>query len=202
MTDEDKSALEQALELFVYAPLGLALAAQEDLPGLIAKGRQQVTGQVMVARMIGQFAVTQGRLEAERRLKEATARLSTIGAPPAPAPSSQPPAPAPTPPPAAPQPPAASSPSVPAASEAPSSSPAARRGRKPAVAPEAEAQPPAAADLAIPGYDALSASHVVQRLAGLTAEELEAVRAYESSTRGRRTILSKVAQLQSDGPGR
>ena len=53
------------------------------------------------------------------------------------------------------------------------------------------------ADLAIPGYDTLSASQVVQRLAGLSADELEAVRDYESGTRGRRTILSKVSQLQT-----
>jgi hypothetical protein len=37
----------------------------------------------------------------------------------------------------------------------------------------------------------------VQRLAGLSPDELEAVRAYETATRGRKTILSRVAQLQS-----
>ena len=58
---------------------------------------------------------------------------------------------------------------------------------------------PLGSDLAIPGYDALSASQVVQRLAGLSPEELEDVRAYELHTRGRRTILNKIAQLQS-GP--
>jgi hypothetical protein len=58
--------------------------------------------------------------------------------------------------------------------------------------------PPASSDhLAIPGYDSLSASQVVQRLDGLSNDELEAVRAYESATRGRRTILSKIAQLQA-----
>ncbi|MDQ2729587.1 MAG: hypothetical protein M3Y91_17390 [Actinomycetota bacterium] len=51
-------------------------------------------------------------------------------------------------------------------------------------------------DLAIPGYDSLSASQVVQRLAGLAADELEAVRTYEAATRGRRTILARVSQLQ------
>ena len=51
-------------------------------------------------------------------------------------------------------------------------------------------------ELAIPDYDSLSASHVVNRLPGLTAEELEAVRVYEAANRGRKTILNKVAQLQ------
>ena len=50
--------------------------------------------------------------------------------------------------------------------------------------------------LAIPDYDNLSASQVVPRLDGLTAEELVAVGAYERGHRGRKTILNKVAQLQ------
>jgi hypothetical protein len=57
---------------------------------------------------------------------------------------------------------------------------------------------PAAAevDLAIPDYDSLAASQVVPRLAGLTGDELESVRAYESAHRGRTTILTRIAQLQ------
>ena len=48
-----------------------------------------------------------------------------------------------------------------------------------------------AALLAIPDYDSLAASQVVPRLAGLTADELEAVRAYEAAHRARRTILGE-----------
>ena len=47
----------------------------------------------------------------------------------------------------------------------------------------------------IPGFDTLSASQVVQRLDGLNRAELVSVRTYEASTRGRRTILSRVDQL-------
>ena len=61
----------------------------------------------------------------------------------------------------------------------------------------AEPAPRSRAELSIPGYDTLSASQVVQRLAGLSPDELEDVRDYESGTRGRRTILSKIAQLQA-----
>jgi hypothetical protein len=50
--------------------------------------------------------------------------------------------------------------------------------------------------LAIPGYDSLSASQVVQRLTSLSRPELDAVRHYEASTRGRRTILARISQLQ------
>jgi hypothetical protein len=50
-------------------------------------------------------------------------------------------------------------------------------------------------ELPIPGYDALSASQVVERLLGLTPGELEVVRAYETAHRNRRTILGKIEQL-------
>jgi hypothetical protein len=50
--------------------------------------------------------------------------------------------------------------------------------------------------LAIHGYDSLSASQVVQRLAGLQEDELDAVAAYEAAHRGRRTILNRIDQLR------
>ena len=56
---------------------------------------------------------------------------------------------------------------------------------------------PGADTLAVPGYDSLSASQVLPRLEGLSADELEAVRAYEAAHRGRKTILGRIAQLQA-----
>ncbi len=53
------------------------------------------------------------------------------------------------------------------------------------------------ATLAIPDYDSLSASQVVPRLDSLALDELELVRQYELGQRGRKTILSKIAQLQA-----
>src|SRR5260221_8458402 len=50
---ERKSPIEQALDLFFYAPLGFVLNAQEVVPELIAKGHQQV----VMARMFGKFAI-------------------------------------------------------------------------------------------------------------------------------------------------
>ncbi len=61
--------------------------------------------------------------------------------------------------------------------------------------PAANGHVPPVSTLAIPGFDTLSASQVVQRLDGLSRAELVSVRAYEASTRGRRTILSRVDQL-------
>jgi hypothetical protein len=49
--------------------------------------------------------------------------------------------------------------------------------------------------LAIPDYDELSASQVVERLEGLDHGSLDAIRRYESAHRGRNTILGKIAQL-------
>ena len=56
---------------------------------------------------------------------------------------------------------------------------------------------PAATELAIPDYDSLSASQVVTRLPGLAPDELERVRVYEAAHRGRKTILNRIAQLQT-----
>jgi len=178
---EKKTPLEQALDLFLYAPLGLALTAREELPRLVEKGRKQVHDQATTARLMGEYALQEGRRDLGERAKKVTDTFSGLAGSRRPAPR----APAP----AAPAPPSAPTAPAPAQASAPAPvSPAAPTGPRPSDD-----------GLAIPGYDALSASQVVQRLAGLSTEELEAVRAYESATRGRKTILHRVDQLQS-GP--
>jgi hypothetical protein len=170
-----EEAVERAVDVFVYAPIGLMFEGASLLPQLIEKGKNQVT----VARMMGKFAVTQAEGEAgklagkvQEQAIELLARFGGSTAPPAP--------------------------TVPSA--------ASTNGA--AADPPAPIDPVVAADraagasidastLAIPDYDGLSASHVVNRLAGLADPELEAVRLYESANRGRKTILSKVAQLQA-----
>ena len=68
MSDEDaektpaEQAIEHAVELFVYAPIGLLFEGASLLPQLVEKGKNQVT----MARTIGKFAVTQGRTEATK----------------------------------------------------------------------------------------------------------------------------------------
>ena len=197
MTDDEKNPADRAIELFVFAPLGFALSARELLPELVERGRQQVTGQVTMARMIGQFAVQQGSAEAEKAFVRARAQAQTAleqlgvldqerpatSAPPAPA------APAP----AAPA-PAAAAPTAPSSDRVPTPVPV--RDERSARAP-ATAGTSVGSELAIPDYDSLSASQVLPRLSALSDEELEAVRAHEASHRGRKTILSKVAQLQA-----
>jgi hypothetical protein len=181
-----KSAIEQALDLFVYAPIGFLATARDELPKLIERGHQELSNQATVARMMGEYAVGEGRKEAGARLQQASETITAMTSVVsdrrrAPTPAARP-APASTA--AVPEPPA-----PPAAPAAPAPAPAA-----PAPAP---APAPPVDGLAIPGYDALSASQVVQRLAGLSVDELEAVREYESATRGRKTILHRVEQLRS-----
>ena len=170
--DERKDAVEAALDLFVYAPLGFALEARGLLPRFVERGKNQVT----MAKMVGQFAVQQGQVEATKRLGpvqgQVEAVLADLGlvprpAPPAPEPAEEPPA------------------------------PVVELVAEPEPDPEPEVAPVAAADLAIPDYDSLAASQVVPRLRALGADELEAVRAYEAAGRGRKTILSRIAQLQA-----
>ena len=193
-----EAVVEHALETFVYAPIGLIFEGGSVLPQLVEKGRNQVT----MARMIGKFALEQGRVEAAKAASklqdQAAGVLDFIGGsvtPPAVDRGARP------------------RPSVPRATGTSGArrAPGAARQAARAVAgvasvpthtsaPAASATPapsPPVEELAIPDYDGLSASHVVSRLAGLSASELEAVRAYEAANRGRKTILSKVAQLQS-----
>ncbi len=185
---DEKNPVDQVLDLVVFAPLGLAMTARTELPEMVAKGRAQVENQLTMARFIGQFAVQQGKVEVEKRLKAYTDR--TPPREPDPVRDQEP----------EPQPASASR-------EAPSDDAdtvvtvpltVLAQSAPELVGPSREpgGPPPSAADLAIPGYDALSASQVVQRLAGLSPAELEQVRRYEAATRGRKTVLTKISQLQ------
>lgn len=50
-------------------------------------------------------------------------------------------------------------------------------------------------DLPIPTYDALNVGEIVERLEGLTADELKIVRRYEADTKARTTVLDKIDAL-------
>jgi hypothetical protein len=63
-----KDLFERWLDVFVYAPLGLALKVREDLPGLVSQGRQKAENRVQVARFVGQMAVSYGSKELTKRL--------------------------------------------------------------------------------------------------------------------------------------
>ena len=62
--EQDRRLVEQALDLLVYAPVGLALEAKEMMPKLVERGR----GQVALTRLAGRVAAKRGREEIERVL--------------------------------------------------------------------------------------------------------------------------------------
>jgi hypothetical protein len=187
MTDH-KDRVEQTIEMLVYAPIGAGLYLKDMGPTFVnmfvARGRAeidrrqaQVQQRTTTARSIGQVAVAFGvpmvRQRVEREVGNARQRAQTfiesIGG------SEEPVAPAPRP--------------RPRTTPRPTPAPA------PAKTATTNGAARAGDSLPIPGYDALSASQVVERLAGLSPAELEAVRSYESAHRNRRTILGKIDQI-------
>jgi hypothetical protein len=212
--DNQKGPVDRALDVFVFAPLGLALLARDTVPGLLqtfaARGRAEVDSRrteaqskVEQARAMGRFAVDYGapkvRKRVEQHLGDARARaeqgitglvVPREGGPPV---VTEPVVTEPVV-----TEPVVTEPAAPAANAAPSaereSSETASATANGAGNVASAAERPRAA-LSIPDYDELSASQVVQRLPGLTRDELEAIRAYETHGRGRRTILGKIDQL-------
>lgn len=168
-----KPVVERALEIAVYAPVGLALYARDVLPPLVSqlveRGRTQVEQQVGQAKVVGRFAVSEGgnqvRRQVGERLHEARERgehvARTVGLRPVP-------------------------------------ENGASIATRPSPRPAERSRTPARSDsghLPIPDYDELSAQQVVARLSGLGTDDLEAVRDYERDHRQRKTILGKIDQL-------
>jgi hypothetical protein len=198
---DSKSPGDRLLELVVFGPTGLAVTLVEEFPRFVEKGRHRVEGQVHTARLIGQVAFQMGRRQLEQSLGhlggQATghhddgAERDTHDAEYEPD-----------------RDPTAYRASVPATS--PGAAPVPGDGPEDAEAPTRPSVwlggggpngSDTASSLAIPGYDSLSASQVVQRLEGLSPPELEEVRAHEAAHRQRRTILHRVEQLLAGGDG-
>jgi hypothetical protein len=215
MTDPN-DRVERALEVLVYAPLGFGLWLRDLAPSLlrtvVARGRaevdrrqEQAQQRITTARSMGQVALAFGvpelRKRASAHLERAEEQVQSVqdqadrlaaqltgtrrngDAPTATRSTARTPAPA-------------RRASAPATTSAPATATA-----KPGTAKPAKDTGPAAAvaaaHLPIPGYDALSASQVVERLTGLGVDDLAAVRTYEGEHRNRRTILGKIDQLTS-----
>ncbi len=174
--DGEPSAIDRTLDLFVFAPVGLVLTAMEDLPALVAKGRQRVETEVRNARAEGEFVVTQGQQEVTQRVGKLLHGLGGQGGAneePFDGPVDQP----------------DNERDEPVAEPAP-----------PAPKPAPDPADGEAVERALAGYDTLSASQVVRRLESLGSEELRAVYRHEASHRNRRTILNRTSQLLEDSP--
>ncbi|MGH9297752.1 MAG: hypothetical protein ACRDZP_07235 [Acidimicrobiales bacterium] len=180
MADE-RPLHERLLDLAIYVPVGLVVSVLEELPQLSEKGRERVSTQLKVAHMLGKLTIDQASRTAKKVLSEEE-KDESKGRP---APSTSA---------ASPRPVRRSAGPRPATGTA---SKAAPRPARPSRSASSGSDVPRAAVLPIPGYDTLAASQVVQRLGSLRPDELDLVRRYEVATRGRRTILHRVAQLSS-----
>ena len=182
---EERDVTQEAMDALVYGPVGFALYLRDTAPSFlklfVARGplvldeqRKTVEGQLGQGRVVGQFATTYGGPQVKklvdvglnRAWERAEEVLETIGT------MTGTSAHVDTGPPPEPE------PAPPGAT---------------VTEPARPAAPPGG--LAIPDYDALSVSQVVDRLEGLPVADLEAIRAYEASHRARNTVLGKIALL-------
>jgi hypothetical protein len=175
------------MELLVYGPIGLALYLRDTAPSFlklfVARGRsvldeqrKSAGNQLGQARAVGEFATNHGGPQVGRMVSEQLARVRERAQEAIDALNSLIGNPTATPPPTAP---------APARDTATPTHP-------PAVAWPATGN---ARQLAIPDYDELSASQVVEHLDGLSRAELDAIREYETEHRARNTVLGKIEQL-------
>jgi hypothetical protein len=189
---DDHDAADKAMELLVYGPLGFALYLRDTAPSFlklfVSRGRavldeqrKSVEGQLGQARSVGEFAtnyggpqirrlVNDGLARARERAEEAIEALSTLTANPG---------------------------ASPASDAAPTASPAehATVRYEPAVSSPPRSPTGSGGHLAIPDYDELSASQVIEHLDGLSRPELHAIREYEAAHRARNTVIGKIEQL-------
>lgn len=192
--------LDQLVELFVYAPVGLLYEYPEVIPKLVKRGRSQV----QLARLLAQMAANQARAggggsgrpagmapldtlaavlapglgEAAGAACNVLARLVTdLGAAVGLAPQQ------------------ASPEQAPHGTAAPGGEPVAERPAEPMDDAAVGSSP-----LPIAGYDSLTAREVIALLGDLTPDQRRRVRLHEQSHRGRRTILARLDQLDQAGP--
>jgi hypothetical protein len=216
---DEKAPVEKAVELFVYAPVGMALYVRDMLPSMVgifvARGKREVQSHrtpppppappvppvppevkrridesVGMAKVVAEGGFGVARDVAGSGLGVARdVAGSALAQFLAMRANGTEPAPPPPPPPRDAAPEPAASAPAPVVTPAPAT---------PAAGPPDagwRTEVPASDALPIPDYDELSASQVVERLEGLDHDSLEAIRRYETDHRGRNTILGKIAQL-------
>jgi hypothetical protein len=208
---DEKPPIDRALDLFVYAPVGVALYVRDMLPSMmgifVSRGKREVKSHLglqetpppMPAPPVADIrrrmedgvglarGVAEGGFGLARDLTGTALQglLAFRNGEPAPVAEDAG---------LATDPEAGAPPST-TPTAAPSPSPVAPPPAPPAPVPAAVTETPSVESLSIPDYDELSASQVIERLEGLDTASLEAIRVYETQHRGRNTILGKIAQL-------
>jgi hypothetical protein len=188
----ENDAVDKALRLFVYAPLGVAAYLRDSAPSLltvfVARGQREFNG---VRRAVEErLGITQPQPPPPtpplQRVAVGIGRLASqagsvvVGV---------------------------ARPVVDAATSATSSTAPtngeAMHWKSAEAAPSSEAESTGstgstgATDLPITDYDGLSATQIIDRLDGLSRGALERIRVYELAHRARRTILATIDQLTS-----
>ena len=187
----ENDAVDKALRLFVYAPLGVAAYLRDSAPSLltvfVARGQREFNG---VRRAVEErLGITQPEPPPTpplQRVADGIGRLASqagsvvVGV---------------------------ARPVVDAATSATSSTAPtngeAMHWTSAEAAPSSEAGSTGstgstgATDLPITDYDGLSATQIIDRLDGLSRGALERIRVYELAHRARRTILATIDQLTS-----
>ncbi len=185
MAETEKDPIEQAVELLLYAPVGLLYEYQNVLPQLVKRGKSQV----QLARVIGKMAVdrqTSGADESFERvvggLLDATAQVLTgvgeaIGL----------------------APPSDDTDRVDdgaSTATAPPSKADASLSAQPSSARAAKQKTEAPQRLPIARYEDLKAKEIIPLLEDLNSDQLSRIAVYEKENRARKTVLAKIERLK------
>ncbi len=201
----ENDAVDKALRLFVYAPLGVAAYLRDSAPSLltvfVARGQREFAGvRRAVEERLGMTQPEPQPTPPLQRVADGIGRLASqagsvvvgVARPVVDAATA-----------------AASSSSAPSNGEAMHWKSADARGAKGAGAETEDAAATGTTsttsttgttggtDLPITDYDGLSATQIIDRLDGLSRGALERIRVYELAHRARRTILATIDQLTS-----
>lgn len=185
--DDQKDPVDQLVELFVYAPVGLLYEYQEVFPKLVRRGKSQV----QIAKIVGQLAFNRNRADAVGQIAGGVASVvarqitdlgESIGlAPPKPGSNAATDD-------SAPPPPSEGD----AVQPHPPSAPA---DDSDAVEPVGSTEEAEATPLPIARYDELTAKEIIGLLDELDGGQLERIRAHEQANRARKTVLGKLDRL-------
>lgn len=192
-TQVDKSTVDQLVDLFVYAPVGMIYEYSEVLPQLVKRGKSQV----QLAKVFGQMAANQtpdstdavtGQVlgfAADTVARGITEFGALIGlAPEKPSEDGAKPATR-----------AQARPKTQAKPKAQGRSKAQTRPKAQASSTATKTSP--SARLPIAGYDKLKAKDIVPLLGDLTAQQRNRIKAHEAASRNRKTILAKLDRLDA-----
>jgi hypothetical protein len=193
MAEEQKepNPIDQLVDLFVYAPVGLLYEYEEVFPKLVKRGKSQV----QLARVVGQLALRGRRASVDlddvagvagTLLNRAITEFGTmVGLAPDQQAAARPDAPPPPAPP--PPPPPAPMAEIEATDDADDADDADES--------DAAEDEPASRPLPIANYDDLTAREIIPLLDALSDEQRETIRAHEASSRSRKTVLAKLDRL-------